>query len=122
MAYLRKEKEVYEIDYPIGKVWKAIPKVLSILKWELQEREDTNYHIKARTEAAFMLFNSIIFIDAVSIGENSTRVTAVAETPVTTITSMAEFGRARKRIDLFFEKLASQLAKKKKDPAVHNPD
>ncbi|HII85350.1 TPA: hypothetical protein HA273_01945 [Candidatus Bathyarchaeota archaeon] len=115
MAYLRKEKEVYEIDYSLEKVWKAIPRALSILKWEVQEKDDTNHSVAAKTDAGFMLFSSVLFIDAISSGENVTRVTVAAETPVTTITSMAEFGRARKRIDLFFEAMAEQLAKKRKN-------
>jgi hypothetical protein len=61
-----------------------------------------------------MLFSSILLIEAKSSGEKATLVAVTAETPVTTITSMAEFGRARKRVDIFFEALAAQLLTKKK--------
>ena len=110
MAYLRKEKETVEIDHPLGKVWAAIPKVLASLQWTIQETDDTNHHIKVKTKPGFMLFSSVLLIDAISMGENTSRVTVAAETPVTTITAMAEFGRARERVDLFFETLAKQLS------------
>lgn len=109
MAYLRKAKETYEIDYPLERVWATIPKALSSLKWAVQEKDDVGHRMTAKTDSSFMLFGSILFIHAVSFGEKASQVTVVAETPVTTITSMAEFGRARKRVDLFFETLANQL-------------
>jgi len=110
MAYLRKEKETVEISYPLSKVWAAIPKTLASLEWTVQETDDTNHHIKAKTKPGFMLFSSLLLIDAVSVDKNTSTVTVAAETPVTTITAMAEFGRARERVDLFFETLAKQLA------------
>lgn len=118
MAYLRKAKETYEIDYPLDEVWNAIPKTLSNLKWEVQEEDDIEHRMTVKTDASFMLFSSILRIDAVSSGEEASQVTVAAETPVTTITSIAEFGRARKRVDMFFEALAAQLLTRRKD---HKP-
>jgi hypothetical protein len=46
------------------------------------------------------------------VDEKTARVKVTAETPVTTITSIADFGRTRDRIDHLFEALAKQLAKK----------
>jgi hypothetical protein len=43
------------------------------------------------------------------VDEKTARVTVTAETPVTTITSIFDFGRTRDRIELFFEALAKQL-------------
>ena len=48
-------------------------------------------------------------VEAVSVDEQKTRVSINAETPVTTITSMADFGRTRDRIELFIEGLAVQI-------------
>lgn len=112
MAYLRKEKETVEIDYPLGKVWVAVPKALASLEWTLEETDDAKHHIKAKTKGAFMSYPSVLIIDGVTVDEKTARVKVTAETPVTTITSIADFGRTRDRIDLFFEALAKQLTKK----------
>ena len=113
MAYLRKEDETVEIDYPLDKVWAAVPKVLAILEWTIEETDDTKHHIKAKTKGAFMSYPSMLIIDMVAVDKKTTRCKVRAETPVTTITSIADFGRTRDRIDLFFEALAKQLTTKK---------
>ena len=112
MAYLRKEKETYEIDYPLGKIWAAIPKVLASLEWTIEEINDHVHHVKAKTKASFMAYASVVIIDAVSVDRKKARVTVTAETPVTTIT-MADFGRTQHRVDLFVETLAKQLSNHK---------
>jgi hypothetical protein len=84
MAYLRKEKETMEIDYPLAKVWAAIPEGL-------------------------MSYPSNLTVDGVPVDENKCRVTVQGETPVTTITAITDFGRTSDRISLFFETLAKQL-------------
>ena len=109
VAYLRKKKETVEIDYPLGKVWAAIPKALTSLEWTAEQVDDTAHHVKAKTKAGFMSYASVLLIDAVAVDEKTARVTVTAETPVTTITSIADFGRTRDRIELFFEELAKQL-------------
>lgn len=109
LAYLRKEKQTFEIDYPLSKIWAAIPKVLASLEWTMKEANDTAHHIKAKTKASFMAYASAVTIDAMPVDEKIARVTVAAETPVTTITAMADFGRTQHRIDLFFETLAKQL-------------
>lgn len=114
MAYLRKEKETIEIAHSLSRVWTAIPKALAILGWTVEETDDASHHIKAKTKPGFMLFSSVLLIDALSVNGQTSRVTVVAETPVTTITAMAEFGRARERVDLFFETLAERLNTRKK--------
>jgi hypothetical protein len=113
MAYLRKEAETVEIDYPLGKVWKAVPKALARLEWTIQEIDITAHHIKAKTQGGFMSYPSVLIIDGVAVNEKTARVKVKAETPVTTITSIAHFGRTQDRIDSFIEALAQQLAGKK---------
>jgi hypothetical protein len=112
MAYLRKEKETVEIDYPLDKVWAVVPKALASLEWTIEETDDAKHHTKAKTKGAFLSYPSVLIIDAVAVDEKTARFKVTAETPVTTITSMADFGRTRDRIDLFFEALAKQLGKK----------
>jgi len=109
LAYLRKEKEIFEIDYPITKIWETLPKALTSLEWTLEEIDEQAHHVKARTKTSFLSYSSTLMIDAVSVNKKTTKVTITAETPVTTITSIADFGRTLHRIDLFFEELAKQL-------------
>ena len=33
MAYLRNEKETIEVDYPLEKIWAAIPEAVKVLEW-----------------------------------------------------------------------------------------
>ena len=113
MAYLRKENETVEIDHPLDKVWAAVPKVLASIEWTVEETDDTKHHIKAKTKGGFMSYPSTLIIDAVAVDKKTARCKVTAETPVTTITSIADFGRTRDRIDLFFEALAKQLTNKK---------
>jgi hypothetical protein len=109
MAYLRKEKHVVEIDYPLIKVWKGIPKVLEKLNWKLEKKDKKTHQIKANTQAGLLSYASMLFITVWTVDEKTTRVKINAETPVTTITSLADFGRIRDRIELFFETLSKQL-------------
>jgi hypothetical protein len=113
MAYLRKEKETVEIDYPLVKVWAAVPKALASLEWTEEETDDTVHNVKAKTKGGFMSYPSVLIIKAGAMDEKTARVEVTAETPVTTITSIADFGRTRDRIELFFEALAKQLSSKK---------
>jgi hypothetical protein len=109
LAYLRKEKETYEIDYSIAKIWKALPKAMASLEWTIEEIDNKTHHAKVRTKPSFLAYSSTLTIDAAAVKEKTTRVKVTAETTVTTITSIADFGRTQHRIDLFFEALAKQL-------------
>lgn len=109
VAYLRKEKEIVEIDYPLGEIWAAIPKALTSLEWTAEQVDDTAHQLKAKTKAGFMSYASVLLITAVAVDKKTARVTVTAETPVTTITSVVDFGRTRDRIEQFFEALAKQL-------------
>jgi hypothetical protein len=111
LAYLRKETRTYEADYVIGKIWSAIPKVLASLEWTIEEIDDQKHHAKAKTKASFMSYSSVLTIDATVVDKRTTKVTVNAETPVTTITSIADFGRTQHRVEVFFETLAKQLSK-----------
>jgi hypothetical protein len=109
MAYLRKENETVEIDHSLSKVWMAVQKALTSLDWGIEQTDETTHHVKAKTKAGAMSWSSILLIDVVPVGENTTRVAVAAETPVTTITSIVDFAQGRRRINLFLTELAKQL-------------
>jgi hypothetical protein len=109
MAYLRKEKEIVEVDFSLEKVWMAIPKAIADIEWTLEETDDAKHQVKARTKAGMMSYGSVFSIDAVAVSESTTRVNVSAETPVTTVTAIVDFGRTRERIDLFLASLVKQL-------------
>ncbi len=114
MAYLRKEKETVEIDYSLGEVWTVIPEVLASLEWKIEQIDDSAHHAKVKTKAGFMSYASTLAIDGAPVDEKKCRITVQGETPVTTITAVADFGRTSDRIHLFFETLAKRLNSAKK--------
>ena len=109
VAYLRKEKETVEVDYSLEKIWVAIPKTIASLGWIIEEIDDKLNQIKVKTKGSFLSYPSVFRIKAIAINKKTMQLTVIAETPVTTITSIADFGRTRHRIDLFFQALANQL-------------
>ena len=109
MAYLRKEKQTVEIDYALSEVWAVVPEVLASLEWKTEQIDDAAHHATVKTKAGFMSYSSTLIIDGVPVDEKKCRVTVQGETPVTTITAVADFGRTSDRIQLFFETLAKRL-------------
>jgi len=114
MAYLREEKEKLEVSYPIKKLWDNIPRTLEKLKWTAEETEEAKFHLKVKTKGAFLSYSSTMMIDLTIVDENTTKMAIAAETPVTTITSIADYGRTRERIDIFVTTLAKQMEGEKK--------
>jgi hypothetical protein len=112
MAYLREEKDTFEIAYPLEEVWLKVPKAVRRLKeWKILEKDDQAHTAKIKTKGAFLSYGSIMHIEAKEVDEKTTRMTLTAETPVTTITSVADFGRTRDRIDQFIAELAHLMNK-----------
>ena len=111
MAYLRKEKETVEIDFPLNRVWTSIPKALKDLNWTIEETDEADHYVKVKTQAGFVSWSSMLTIKSFQVDKKTTRVSVDAETPVTTISSVLDFGRARRRVDLFFAALAKILNK-----------
>jgi 23S rRNA A2030 N6-methylase RlmJ len=109
MAYLRKENETVEMDYPLSKVWEAIQKAIHDLKWTVEEIKETEHQLKAKTKKSFMSYSSLFLINAEAIKENVTRVKISAETPVTTLTAIADFGKTKERLNMFLSALSNQL-------------
>jgi hypothetical protein len=114
MAYLRNEKENLEVSYPLKKIWAAIPETAKILEWTIEEQDDTAHKAKIKTKCGFLAYNSILYVEASPVDENTTRMSLYAETPVTTITSIIDFGRTRDRIGQFIETLGKLMEKKDK--------
>jgi hypothetical protein len=111
MAYLREEKETFEIDYSISEIWQAIPNVINTLNWTLEEKDDNTYAAIVKTKGSFMSYGSTLKIYAVAIDQYKTQLTVKAETPVTTITAMADFGRTKDRIEILITEIAKKLGK-----------
>jgi hypothetical protein len=109
MAYLRKEKEIVEMDYPLNAVWNAILQAVKSLDWVAEEDNKKTRIVKAKTRGAFLSYSSTLMIEAVAKGEQKTRVTVSAETPVTMITGLIDFGRTQERIDSFIYALTAQI-------------
>ena len=109
MAYLREEKENLEVSYPIKTLWDNIPKALEKLKWTAEETDEAKFHLKVKTKGGFLSYPSTMKIDLTVVDENTTKMSIAAETPVTTITSIADYGRTRERIDMFVTTLAKLM-------------
>jgi carbon monoxide dehydrogenase subunit G len=101
MAYTREGKETFEVSYPIKDVWEAIPKAIAKLEWKVEEVDQEKHHAKIKTRGAFLSYGSEMQIDVTAIDEKTTKMTITAETPVTTITSIADYGRTGERINVF---------------------
>jgi hypothetical protein len=113
MAYVREEKQTFEIDYSLEKVWAAIPQAIKTLDWTIESTDDQAYKLKIKSKPGFFSYNSILNVEVKSVDEKTAKLSINAETPVTTITSIADFGRTRDRLEQFVDTLAKELDKKK---------
>lgn len=113
MAYLREDKENLEVSYPIDAIWEAIPKTIKQLDWEIKETDEAAHFLKIKTKGGFISYPSTLKIDLSAIDEKKTRMSVVAETPVTTITSVADYGRTRNRINQFVITLGKLMSGQK---------
>jgi hypothetical protein len=110
MAYLRKDEETVEIDHSFDKVWVAVQKVLKSLDWSVEQVDEAGHQVKAKSKAGPMSWSSMLLIDVAAVNENTTRVKAAAETPVTMIVAIVDFSQGKRRISHFFDELSKQLA------------
>ncbi len=112
MAYVREEKQTFEIDYSLEKVWAAIPQAIKTLDWTIEAADDQTYKAKIKSRPGFFAYSSILNVEVKSVDEKTAKLSINAETPVTTITSIADFGRTRDRLEQFVDTLAKELDKK----------
>ena len=110
MAYLKEQKEKLEISYPLNVIWVTIPKAIEKLDWKIQETDEATHFLKVKTKGGFISYPSTLRIDLIAVDEKTTQMSLLAETPVTTITSVADYGRARERIDQFVTTLAKLMS------------
>ena len=101
MAYLKEQTENLEISYPLKAIWEAIPKVIEKLDWKIQEKDEATHRLKIKSKGGFISYPSTLKVELSVINEETTKMAIVAETPVTTITSVADYGRSRERVDQF---------------------
>jgi len=112
MAYLREEKETLEVSFPIDFVWDAIPKAVAKIEWTIQEANEETHTFKIKTKGAFLSYPSKLTVNLSTVDEKTTKMTIAGETPVTTITSVADYGRTRERIEVLVATLAQLMAAK----------
>ena len=110
MAYLKEQKDKIEISFPLNAVWEAIPKAIEKLDWKIQETAEAAHHFKVKTKGGFMAYPSTLTIDLTVVDEKTTQMSLVVETPVTTITSIADYGRNSERIGQFVTALAKLMS------------
>ncbi|MGA3291070.1 MAG: hypothetical protein ABSD42_12625 [Candidatus Bathyarchaeia archaeon] len=110
MAYLREEKEKLEVSYPLNAIWEAIPKVVAKVGWTIEEANEEKHHVKVKTKGAFFSYPSKLVIDLSMVDEKTTQLSIAGETPVTTITSVADYGRTKERIEVFVVTLAKIMS------------
>jgi hypothetical protein len=84
--------------------------VLKSLDWSVEQIDEAGHRLKAKTKAGPMSWSSVFLIDVVPVNQNTTRVTVAAETPVTTITAIVDFGQGKRRIAHFLAELSKELA------------
>jgi predicted RNA-binding protein Jag len=111
MAYLRKEREVVEMDYPLERVWEAVSRAMANLEWTVEKQDEEDFKVTAKSKSGFMSYGSTISVEVSKVDEKTTRVVAAAETPVTTVTSVIDFGQTARRVDSFLREVAVQLDK-----------
>ncbi len=109
MAYLKEQTENLEVSYPINAIWEAIPKVIAKLDWKIQKKDDATYRLTVKTKGGFISYASTLKVELTAIDAETTKLYMVAETPVTTITSVADYGRSRERIDQFVVELGKLM-------------
>ena len=109
MAYLREEKESLEVSYPLNVVWEAIPKAVSNSGWTIEEANQETHHVKIKTKGAFLSYPSKLTVTLSKIDEKTTKMVVSAETPVTTITSVADYGRTNERIEVLVATLSKLM-------------
>jgi uncharacterized lipoprotein len=112
MAYLREEKENLEVSYPLNTVWEAIPKAIAKIEWTIQETNEETHTVKIKTKGAFLSYPSKLIVKLSKVDEKTTKMSITGETPVTTITSVADYGRTRERIEVLVATLSKLMGSK----------
>ena len=106
MAYQRETKQELEVDFSLEDIWRAIPEAIAELEWEIKEKDDSAHYLRVKTQSSFLSYSSMLHIQASKIDEKTTNIKIDGETPVTTVTSVMDFGQADERVNTFVLTLA----------------
>ncbi len=106
MAYERETKQELEVDFSLEDIWRAIPRAIAELEWEIKQKDDNAHILRVKTQSSFMSYSSTLYIQAFKLNEKTTKIKIDAETPVTTVTSVMDFGQADERVSTFVLTLA----------------
>ena len=109
VAYVRREEGAAEYAHPLNKVWACIPEVVAGLGWGVEAVDDVAHRVRVKTWSGLFAWGSVFLIDVVAVSDGTTRVNVRAETPVTAITGLVDFGRTGQMIGVFFQELQRQL-------------
>jgi len=112
MAYLREDNETLEVSYPFDAVWEAIPKAVAKLEWTIEETSQETHYMRIKTKGAFLSYPSKLIVNLSKMDEKTTKMSIKGETPVTTITSVADYGRTGERIEALISTLSKLMAAK----------
>ena len=112
MAYLREAKETLKVSYPLSAVWEVIPKAVAKLEWTIQEANEETHSLKIKTKGTFLSYPSKLTVNLSEVNEKTTKMHVASETPVTTITSVADYGRTSERIEVLVATLSKLMAAK----------
>jgi hypothetical protein len=110
MAYMREAKEAFEVAYPLDAIWEALPKAVAKIQWKIEEADEAKHHVKIKTRGAILSYGSKMEVELAAIDEKTTKMTVTAETPVTTITAVADYGRTRERIAVLISTLGNIMS------------
>jgi hypothetical protein len=116
MAYAREENDKLEVSYPLAKIWEAIPKAIEMMDWTILETNNSKHYLKIKTKGGFISYSSTMKVYLEVIDEKNTKLNVAVETPVTTISAMADYGRSRERIEQFVVTLAKLMEGPKAKP------
>ena len=112
MAYLREEKETLEVSYPLNAVWQAIPRAVAKVGWIIEETKEQSHYVKIKTKGGFLSYASNIEVNLSQVDEKTTKMIISGQTPVTTITSVADYGRTKERIEVLVATLSNLMSAK----------
>ena len=54
MAYQRETKQELEVDFSIEDIWRANPKAIAELEWEIKQKDDNMHYLRVKTHSSFL--------------------------------------------------------------------
>ena len=91
---------------------KLFQKQLLSLIGQYKKQTKRHIHVKIKTKGAFLSYPSKLTVNLSMVDEKTTKMIIKGETPVTTITSVADYGRTGERIEVLVATLSKLMAAK----------